>query len=118
MAATVKLRLSVSERRRLDQFLESTEGVQLQPGVTQLVAGSFSMIGLLLVIATTFIAVDGLDSVGSSSLNANLMWMYVFGIITGTVIASVGVLLFQREAKLEEKRRLGLTVRKLIDGIT
>ncbi|MCH8142732.1 MAG: hypothetical protein IH908_14170, partial [Proteobacteria bacterium] len=91
-AATVKLRLSVGERRRLDQFLESTEGVQLEPGITQLVAGSFSMIGLLLVIATTFIAVDGLYSVGSSSFNASLMWMYVFGI--GVVWTVLQVIVF------------------------
>ncbi len=114
---TEELRLSMSERRRLDRFLEP-EGVQSQPGVILLVAGSFAMIGLLLVIATTVIAVDGLNSFGFSNLNGNLMWMYVSGIVSGAVITSVGVLLFLRGAKLEDRQRLSSIVRKLLNETT
>jgi len=105
--------LSISERKRLDAFLKSTDEVQLPARYSYLFASALAMIGLFLFSATTVIAVDYLNSTPADSLNDIDFWMFLSGLIAGAAIIAVGLISLIYAGYATNRNELASIVRKL-----
>ncbi len=113
---TVKsIRLNISERNLVNEFLKSTDEA-MPSAYSYLFATALAMIGLLLFVSTTVIALDRLDSLVTYSLRDIEFWAFMSGLLGGATIIAVGLIYLMYVQKVDNKRRLGTVLRKLLNG--
>jgi hypothetical protein len=74
------------------------------------------MIGLLLFVSTTVIALDRLDSLVTYSLSDIEFWAFMSGLLGGGTIIAAGLIFLMYVQKADNKRRLGTVMRKLLNS--
>ena len=112
------IRLNISERNLVNEFLKSTEEAKLPSAYSYLFAAALAMIGLLLFVSTTVITLDRLDSLVTYSLRDIEFWAFMSGLLGGATIIAVGLIYLMYAQKVDNKRRLGTVLRKLLNGST
>ncbi len=104
---TVKsIRLNISERNLVNEFLKSTDEANLPSAYSYLFATALAMIGLLLFVSTTVIALDRLDSLVTYSLSDIEFWAFMSGLLGGATIIVVGLIFFLMYVKKVKRFRL------------
>ena len=114
--AVKSIRLNISERNLVNEFLKSTDEAKLPSAYSYLFATALAMIGLLLFVSTTVIALDRLDSLVTYSLRDIEFWAFMSGLLGGATIIAVGLIYLMYVQKVDDKRRLGTVLRKLLNG--
>ena len=113
--AAEEFRLNFGERKRLDEFLRSTDATQLPPRYSYLFASILAMIGLFLFVATSMMAVTSINNVAINGANRVEFWMFLSGLIGSAVIIATAFIYLLYAGKIEDRKRLGATVQKLLD---
>jgi len=110
------IRLNISERNLVNEFLKSTDEAKLPSTYSYLFAAALAMIGLFLFVSTTVIALDRLDSLVTYSLSDIEFWAFMSGLLGGATIIAVGLIFLMNVQKVDNKRRLGTVMRKLLNS--
>ncbi len=110
------IRLSISERHLVKEFLKSIDEAKLPSTYSYLFAAALAMIGLLLFVSTTVIALDRLDSLVTYSLSDIEFWAFISGLLGGATITVIGLIFLMYVQKVDNKRRLGTVMRKLLNS--
>ena len=100
-------KLTISEKKVLDNFIKSVKSIPLSPTTPYIYAGIISLLGLVLLVATVIIT--------SKNINEHtVLWVFIPGVLGGAVIILLGVLLLNHFKKLHEKKRLAKIIEKLL----
>jgi hypothetical protein len=113
MMTAETIRLSMSERKRLNEFLKSADSTQLPLPHSYLFAGILALIGLFLFVATTVITLNSLNEV--ANLGNIGIWMLLSGLLGGAVIVAVGLSFLMYAQNSENRKKLGTIVQKLLN---
>ncbi len=116
MTMAKSIRLNISERNLVDEFLKSIDDTKLPSTYSYLFAAALAMIGLLLFVSTTVIALDRLDSLVTYGLSDIEFWAFMSGLLGGVTIIAIGLIFLMYVQKVDNKRRLGTVVRKLLSS--
>ncbi len=110
------IRLNISERNLVNEFLKSTDEAELSSTYSYLFAAALAMIGLLLFVSTTVIALDRLDSLVTYSLSDIEFWAFMSGLLGGATIIAVGLIFLMYVKKVDNNRSLATVVLKLLSS--
>jgi hypothetical protein len=100
--------LTISEKRYLDDFLNSVSETKISPVYSYLYSGVISILGLILFAAAVIITLDNLN-------DRVVNWVFFPGVICGIGIILLGILLMKYIKKAEEKKKIATIIKKLLN---
>ncbi|NOZ63307.1 MAG: hypothetical protein GXO74_16760 [Calditrichaeota bacterium] len=101
-------KLSLNEKRYLDEFLTSVNDKKLFSGFSCFYASAISVLGLILLVATVIITLGNLN-------NRVVYWVFLPGVIGGIGIILLGIFLLKYLKKIEEQKKLAAVIEKLLN---
>ena len=102
------LRLTMGEKRYLNEFLKSVNEIKVSPAFSYLYSGIISIIGLILFAAAVIITVNNLNE-------RVIYWVFFPGVIGGIGTILLGMFLLKYLKKVEEKKKMATIIKKLLN---
>lgn len=100
--------LTISEKRYLDDFLESVGETRISSKFSYLYSGVISILGLILFTSAVIITLNNLN-------DRVIYWVLFPGSIGGIGIILLGIFLLKYLKKIEEKKKLATIIKKLLN---
>jgi H+/Cl- antiporter ClcA len=101
-------KLNISEKRCLEDFLKSVDDTKPSPIFPHLSSGAISILGLILFTYTVTITLNNLNG-------RFIYWVLFPGIIGGVGLILFGIFLLKYLKKIDEKKKMAIIIKKLID---
>jgi hypothetical protein len=101
-------KLTMRERKVVGEFINSADNIRPSPVNPLIVSGFVSICGCVLFAAASLITLNRFS-------DRSIYWVFLPGLLGGTVMIMSGIFLYRSTKIKEEKRILAGILRKLLD---
>ena len=101
-------KLNISEKRCLEDFLKSVGDTNLSPIFSHLSSGAVSILGLIIFTYSVTITLNNLNG-------RFIYWVLFPGIIGGVGLILFGVFLLKYLKSIDEKKKMAIIIKKLLN---